>query len=331
MTVVLESQKLVKGLKNFKQEFSHLNQGYDQLYNKYNNKKETFEYEVDKTSKEIEDHFNELIRKLNESKKKYIEAFKLRAKSEMKDFFEQYDNFGAFYGNVKDKHEEIQNLEELYESSNDFDLVKESALRDNDTMFKEFCPEYNESLQEYQEKLNDLDNKVNYTFHFHTGTNGDELIDNVHKNIKIKMKLEEENQPEEDIEREEEIKTESTPHPSRAKGETGHSEVTNYKQLYRVDKNKKRLLTYNFNDKKVHKIHYTEPETSEGPKEMEARHLSMVHKGLLEQDSKSVCMDNGDIYIFGASETKFSDRLYVLEGTELEECQNLPKKRKKVS
>lgn len=191
VTVVLESQKLSRDLNLFKGAFEGLNKEWNGLYNNFSSKKDNFEHEVDKTCKSIENHFDYLIKKLEESKRKYIEAFKVRAKGEIKEFLTEYDNFNSFYANVKHKENELKTLETLYETSNDFDLVKESSLQNNDHMFKTFCPEYTDSLKEYKDKFQNIEDKVNYTFHFETGTEEDELINSVHKNIKIKMKLEE--------------------------------------------------------------------------------------------------------------------------------------------
>ena len=335
VTVVLESQKLQKDLEKFKGDFSVLNQDWDQLHKQFDVKRDNFEYEVDKTCKSIGTHFEELMKKLEESKKKYIEAFKLRAKDEMQEFLEVGDNFGAFYANIKQKENEIQSLDQLYTESNDFDLVKESSLKQSDLMFKEFCPEYQISLDEYKRKFSDLESKFNYTFHFETGTDNDEVINSIHKNIKIKMKIEEdevkddEGSDDSDISLNERAKTVKN---TRTKGETGHTGPLTFKQLYRIDKARKKLLTYDLNEKKLHKVTYIEPTPENTPtSEMDARHMSNIQFKVLSEDSKSCCLDTGDIYVFGATETKFSSGFYIFDGTELEECQNLIKKRKKIS
>ena len=130
---------------------------------------------------------------------KYIEAFRLRAKGEMKEFLDEYDNFCAFFTNVKHKQEDIVSFDKLYEASNDFEIVKESSFRQADMMFKDFWPEYNASLNELNEKYDQIEEKANYSFHFQTNTDDEEFVSSVHKNIKIKMKLEdrEENYEEE--------------------------------------------------------------------------------------------------------------------------------------
>ena len=62
VTIVLESQKLLKDLNRFKSEFDKLMKDWEELFQKFNTKKEHIEFEVDKTSKAIENYFDELIK-----------------------------------------------------------------------------------------------------------------------------------------------------------------------------------------------------------------------------------------------------------------------------
>ena len=332
VTVLLESQKLRKGLSKFKTDFAALNGDWEHMQKKYQNKKENFDYEVEKTCDQIDEHFKELIRKLQESKRKYIEAFKIRAKDEMKDFFTQYNNFSNFFANIKQKHEEIEDLEAIHQRSSNFDLVKESTMRQNDEIFMEFCPEYTQSLSEFEDKYKELETKSTYSFHFHTTTKDEEIISNVHKNIKIKMKIEDSVDNEESKDSVDPDVALSSSKPTKPKADTGSPYPSNFKQLYRLDKANKKMITYDFGSKKTSKTTYEEPTPDEhNNEEMLARSMSQIARGVLSPDSKSVCLDSGDIYVFGASETKYSDCMYTVDGTELEECQNLPVKRKKIS
>ena len=299
------------------------------MYYQFHNKKENFDYEVDQTCKEIDTHFTDLIKKLEESKKKYIEAFKLRAKDEMKEFLDEYDKFSAYYANIKQKNNEIDHLDGIYEKSSDFDLVKESSIMQNDQMFKNFCPEYNNNLDEFKTKYDQIQSKSNYSFHFSTATKDEEIINSVHKNIKIKMKIEEnEAEPVE----ESKGSPDSIEKQKRPKGDTGSPYPINFRQLYKIDKSRRKLIVYDFSSSKTSKTTYTEPIPDDhNNQEMHARHMSQITRGVLSPDSKSCCIDTGDIFVFGASETKFSDCFYTVDGTELEECQNIPVKRKKIS
>lgn len=296
--------------------------------------KENFEFEVEKTSKAIENYFEELIKKLEDSKKKYIEAFKLRAKGEMKDFLDEYDNFIAFYTNVKHKQEDITALEQLYDSSNDFDIVKESAFRQSDLMFKDFCPEYSTSLNELKEKYEQIEKKANYTFHFQTNTDDEEIVSNVHKNIKIKMKLEDldDNSEENKSEGEGNEEVVETISKSKPKAETGHTGPLTFKSLYRIDKIKKKMHMFDFSNKQISTTTYSEPAPDDlQNKELDVRNMGKVQRGLLAPDSKSCWLDTGEIFAFGSSEVKFSDFLYYIDWTEIGECFKLEKKRKKIS
>lgn len=329
VTVLLESQKLHRSLDQFKTEFSGLSKNWEEMYYQFHNKKENFDYEVDQTCKEIDTHFTDLIKKLEESKKKYIEAFKLRAKDEMKEFLDEYDKFSAYYANIKQKNNEIDHLDGIYEKSSDFDLVKESSIMQNDQMFKNFCPEYNNNLDEFKTKYDQIQSKSNYSFHFSTATKDEEIINSVHKNIKIKMKIEEnETEPVE----ESKGSPDSIEKQKRPKGDTGSPYPINFRQLYKIDKSRRKLIVYDFSSSKTSKTTYTEPIPDDhNNQEMHARHMSQITRGVLSPDSKSCCIDTGDIFVFGASETKFSDCFYTVDGTELEECQNIPVKRKKIS
>jgi len=99
----------------------------------------------------------------------------------MEEFLTEYDNFNTYYSNVKNRENEIAKLNELFEASNDFDLVKESSLQNNDDMFEKFCPEYQESLNEYNEKYKAIEEKANYSFYFETATEDEEMVNTVHK------------------------------------------------------------------------------------------------------------------------------------------------------
>ena len=103
VTIVLEAQKLFKDLDIFKNEFGKMEHDWDTLFNKFTNKKEHFEFEVSKISKQIENYFDEFIKKLEDSKRKYLEAFGSRAKGEIQEFLDEYDGFTKEYTNVKNK------------------------------------------------------------------------------------------------------------------------------------------------------------------------------------------------------------------------------------
>ncbi|CAI2358841.1 unnamed protein product [Moneuplotes crassus] len=325
VTVVLQAQKLTKGFNSFKTDFQRINQDWRTLHEKFSEKKETFYNQVDNTSKDIENHFDELIKKIEESKSKYLEAFKIRAQGEMQDLLDEDEAFNEYYTNVKHKELEIAKLEDLYENSNDYDLVKESSIMKNEEMFKEFVPEYTESLNRCKQKYKEIEEKSGYSFSFETVTKDEEIINTIHKNIKIKMKMEDTQGL--DIE-ESKGEFEEEKH---AKGETGHTKNKNYKQLYRIDKIKRRMLNYDLNEKKLRRINYNEPTIKDTNEEIETRKMSTIFRGILSPDSKSICTDSGEIYLFGASETKFSSAFYTMEGNEIEQLKDLPTKRKKIS
>lgn len=314
----------------FKTDFATLNKNWEEVHSGFQSKKDNFDFEVDKVCDQIDSHFSDLIRKLEESKKRYIEAFKLRAKDELKDFLGEYDSFNAYYANVKQKSEEIEHIEDIYKNSSDFDLVKENLIRQNDEMFKGFCPEYSKNLDDFKKKFDEIEKNSSYTFHFSTATKDEEIINNVHKNIKIKMKIEDKDDMEE-------IKTEQPNNEEvvkkgNIKGDTGTKYNLTFKQLYKIEKTNRKLIVFDFKAKKAIKMSYTEPTPDEhNNAEMNVRNMSQIVRGVLSPDSKSCSLDCGDIYAFGASETKFSDCMYTVDGSELEECQNLPVKRKKIS
>ena len=223
-------------------------------------------------------------------------------------------------------------MEQLFENSNDFDIVRESVFRQSSFLFKEFWPEFNTHLAGFKEKYNQTEQKANYSFHFETTSNDEEIINSIHKNIKIKMKLEGENEEEESKSEgegkdEEIVETSNLP---KTKEETGHTTQPSFKSLYRIDKCKKKMHQYDFNSKQVNSTTYNES-SKEIDQEQDKKDIGNAHNELLLNDSRSWCLDWGEIYAFGASETKFSDFLWKVDWTELEECNKLPVKRKKIS
>ena len=117
----------------------------------------------------------------------------------------------------------------------------------------------------------------------------------------------------------------------KLKGETGSSYPPNYRVLYRMDKVKRRMISYDFKNNKLRKINYTEPPLDDYEEELEFRNMSVIYRGILSPDSKSICNDIGEIFLFGATETKFSNCFMTMEGNEIEQLTNLPIKRKKIS
>ena len=330
MTVALASRGLQRDFEEFKVEYVRISQNWISLYDDIRRKKEKVDNEIENTSIKLEKIFSDLIKKIEERKEELIRTFKSKAHDVFRDFSEEYETYVGALNNIKKKNLEIDELEDLFKTSNDFDLVKENHLRSTSNLFREYCPELEEQLGGFRERFGFLQKKMNYNFSFQSTIDEDKIADFLHQHIKIKVKMSEESpQPATPAEGEEEKvanggSPESSPSPAPAAQNTASSESV---LVHRVEKLKKMLYMYDdgnftelpFNDKAL-------VENGEG--ELEET------KAAFAADCRSLfAKEDQRFFLFEGTENAFSNRIFELdkERNQWVCSRTLAKARKKIS
>jgi hypothetical protein len=125
---------------------------------------------------------------LERRKQELIKTFKEKANDVFSDFLQQYDGYVEFLNSIKKKNPEVDDIESMFKTRNDYDLVKESQMRKIERLFTEYCPELNKNLDDFEDRFKKLNKTLTYSFTFQGNVDEDEIAEFVYQHIKVKVK-----------------------------------------------------------------------------------------------------------------------------------------------
>ena len=163
-STALKAEMLKEKFEDYKRDFVDSSKQWKEYYNEVKVNKASYDKEINKAGKTIEDIFDKMINHLKKKKTEAVANFKKQAATKIKRICKEFDECGSELEEINRHNVESVELEELFKSDDNMEIVVKSTDLGIDELLDNYCEEIDEKLKNKKTKFDEIKNKISKKF-----------------------------------------------------------------------------------------------------------------------------------------------------------------------
>eukprot|EP00347_Sterkiella_histriomuscorum_P024271 403331710 len=184
-TIALQARHCKKLYTSFKSNFMEILGHWEQNYQRLEKVKGQIHLEIDTVQEQIAKVFDNLIQVIQNQKREMQNEYQLKCEETYSSFDRLYKDSYKKYQAITLMRDDIEKMELIYGSLNDYDLIKENIVRKHNEIFENHCEQIDGQLKEIQETMVNIQKNISYKYDFNIQISEKEIRQLVDKNFQV--------------------------------------------------------------------------------------------------------------------------------------------------